>query len=77
VSPSGERVDAVLGRLGLAARLRAPARRDSEQYDADALVDRVLDVYRDALARRGAEVFVPREVTAGTSGIPEHPAQVG
>ena len=70
-------VDAVLARPGLAARLRAAAFRDAERYDADALVDRVLDAYRDALARREADGRVPRAATAGTPGLPERPAQVG
>jgi glycogen(starch) synthase len=50
--PMGRAIDSVLLRPGLAARLGAAGRRDSERYDADAQVERVLEAYREALAGR-------------------------
>lgn len=60
--------DAVLDRPALAARLGAAARRDSERYDAGAMVDRVVAAYDDALGRQG-QVNVPSAFEARSPAL--------
>ena len=59
-------IDAVLSRPDLAARLREAARRDLAPYDADAVVDRVIEAYREAMLRRGRPFPLP-QVSPSTS----------
>jgi hypothetical protein len=75
--PMAQAIDSVLLRPELAARLAAAGGRDSERYDADAQVERVLEAYREALAgrpRRQPSEGVPPEFTASLG--PGHVASV-
>jgi glycosyltransferase involved in cell wall biosynthesis len=68
--PMARAIDSVLLHPGLAARLGAAGRRDSERYDADAQVERVLEAYREALAGR-------QRVQPSDGVLPEFTAPLG